>query len=217
MVQEILTLVWQNIVEISPAILGGALLLILGFVIANSLKSLAVAFLKKIRLNQVLKRLGLEDILSKIDVRFDAANFFGEIVKWFFIFVFLMASSEVIGLTRFSQFLEKVIAYFPNIFIAFLMFVVAAFIADFSQKIVVGTLEKERITYSKFLGKLTHWAIWFFALLAILYQLQITPSLILVIFIGMVAAASIAIGIAFGLGGKDLATRILKELEEKFK
>jgi len=217
MVQEILTLVWQNIVEISPAILGGALLLILGFVIANSLKSLAVAFLKKIRLNQVLKRLGLEDILSKIDVRFDAANFFGEIVKWFFIFVFLMASSEVIGLTRFSQFLEKVIAYFPNIFIAFLMFVVAAFIADFSQKIVVGTLEKERITYSKFLGKLTHWAIWFFALLAILYQIQITPSLILVIFIGMVAAASIAIGIAFGLGGKDLATRILKELEEKFK
>jgi len=217
MIQETLTLIWQNLTEISPAILGGALLLILGFVIANSLKSLAVAFLKKIRLNQVLKRLGLEDILSKIDIRFNAANFFGEIVKWFFIFVFLMASSEVIGLTLFSQFLEKVIAYFPNIFIAFIMFVVAAFIADFSQKIVIGTLEKEKIIYSKFLGKLTHWAIWFFALLAILYQLQITPSLILVIFIGMVAATSIAIGIAFGLGGKDLATRILKELEEKFK
>ncbi len=217
MVQEILTLFWQNLAEISPALLGGTLLLILGFVIANSLKSLAVAFLKKIRLNQVLKRLGLENVLSKIDVRFDATNFFGEIVKWFFIFVFLMASSEVIGLTLFSQFLEKVIAYFPNIFIAFLMFVVAAFIADFSQKIVVGTLEKERIIYSKFLGKLIHWAIWFFALLAILYQLQITPSLILVIFIGMVAAASIATGIAFGLGGKDLASRILKELEDKFK
>jgi len=217
MIQEVLTLFWQNLAEIFPAILGGTLLLVLGFVIANSLKSLAVAFLKKIRLNQVLKRLGLEGILSKIDIRFDATIFFGEIVKWFFIFVFLMASSEVIGLTLFSQFLEKVIAYFPNIFIAFLMFVVAAFIADFSQKIVVGTLEKERIIYSKFLGKLIHWAIWFFALLAILYQLQITPSLILVIFIGMVAAASIAIGIAFGLGGKDLAGRILKELEDKFK
>ncbi|MCP6718566.1 MAG: hypothetical protein KJI70_03495 [Patescibacteria group bacterium] len=217
MAQEVLTLVWQNIVEIFPAILGGTLLLILGFVIASSLKSLAIAFLKKIRLNQVLKRLELEDILSKIGIHFNAANFFGEIVKWFFIFVFLMASSEIIGLTRFSQFLEKVIAYFPNIFIAFLMFVVAAFIADFSQKIVIGTLEKERITYSKFLGKLIHWAIWFFALLAILYQLQITPSLILVIFIGMMAATSIAIGIAFGLGGKDLAARILKELEDKFK
>lgn len=217
MVQEIITLVWQNIVEVSPAILGGALLLLLGFIIAISLKGLVVAFLKKIRLNQVLKRLGLNATLSKIDVSFDAINFFGDIIKWFFIFIFLMASSEVMGLTQFSQFLEKVIEYFPNIFIAFLMFVVAAFIADFSKKIVVGTLEKERIVYSKFLGRLIHWGIWFFALLAILYQLQITPSLILVIFIGMVAAISIAMGIAFGLGGKELAAKILKELEEKFK
>jgi len=61
------------------------------------------------------------------------------------------------------------------------------------------------------------WAIWFFAILAILYQLQITPSLILVIFIGMVATTSIALGLSFGLGGKDLAVKILKELEEKFK
>ncbi len=217
MVQEIITLVWQNIVEVSPAILGGVLLLLLGFIIASSLKGLAVAFLKRIRLNQVLKRLGLDATLSKIDVSFDAINFFGDIIKWFFIFVFLMASSEVMGLTQFSQFLERVIEYFPNIFIAFLMFVVAAFIADFSKKIVVGTLEKERIVYSKFLGRSIHWGIWFFALLAILYQLQITPSLILVIFIGMVTAISIAIGIAFGLGGKDLAAKILKELEEKFK
>jgi hypothetical protein len=217
MVQEIITLIWQNIVEVSPAVLGGILLLLLGFIIASSLKGLVVAFLKRIRLNQVLKRLGLDATLSKINVSFDVVNFFGDTIKWFFIFVFLMASSEIMGLTQFSRFLEKVIEYFPNIFIAVLMFVVAAFIADFSKKIVVGTLEKEKIVYSKFLGRLIHWGIWFFALLAILYQLQITPSLILVIFIGMVAAISIAIGIAFGLGGKELAAKILKELEEKFK
>jgi len=39
----------------------------------------------------------------------------------------------------------------------------------------------------------------------------------LAIFIGMVATISIALGIAFGLGGKDLAAKILKELEEKIK
>jgi len=138
-------------------------------------------------------------------------------VKWFFVIVFLMLSTGILGLTQFSQFLEKVIGYFPNIFISCLIFLVAAFLADFSQKIVVGTLEEEKITYSRFLGRLFRWAIWLFAILAILYQLQITPSLILAIFIGMVATTSIALGIAFGLGGKDLAAKILKELEEKFK
>jgi len=217
MVQEAITLIWQNLAEIFPAILGGVLILLVGFIIASSLKSLTVTFLKKIRLNQVLKRLGLEATLSKIDVSFDIANFFGDIVRWFFVFIFLMACSEVLGLAQFSQFLGKIVAYFPNLFIACLMFVIAAFIADFSRKIVIGTLEKEKIIYSKFLGRIIHWGVWLFALLAILYQLQITRSLILVIFIGMVAATSISIGIAFGLGGKDLAARILKELEEKFK
>jgi len=217
MIQEIITLVWQNLAEISPALLGSVLLLIIGFIIANSLKSLTITFLKKIRLNQALKKLGIDGTFSKIDVSFDATNFFGDIVKWFFIFVFLMAASEVIGLTQFSQFLEKVIEYFPNIFIAFLIFIAAAFIADFSRKIVIRTLEKEKVVYSKFLGRLIHWGIWFFALLSILYQLQITKSLILVVFIGMVAAISISIGIAFGLGGRDLASKILKEMEEKFK
>jgi len=217
MVQEVITLIWQNLVEISPALFVGLLLFILGLIIAHSLKRLTIAFLKRIRLNQVLRSLGLEEALSKTNINFDAINFFGDIVKWFLIFVFLMATSEVLGLTQFSQFIEKIVAYFPNIFIACLMFVVAAFVADFSRKIIVGTLEKERIIYSKFLGRIIHWGVWLFALLAILYQLQITPSLILVIFIGMVAATSISIGIAFGLGGKDLAARILKELEEKFK
>jgi len=207
----------KNLTEISPPIFWAGLVLLVGIFVAKWLGQISVAFLNKIKLNQVLKRMGWEEALLKIDTRPNAPKFFGEIVKWFFVVVFLMVSFEILGLTQFSQFLEKVLGFFPNIFISCLIFLVAAFLADFSQKIVVGTLEKEKITYSRFVGKWISWAIWLFAILAILYQLQITPSLILVIIIGMVATISIALGIAFGLGGKDLAAKILKELEEKFK
>lgn len=215
--QETIQLFWQYLTEISPSIFWAGLVLLVGILIAKWAAALAAAFLGKIRLNQVLKRMGLEETLSKIDTRLNAPGFFGEIVKWFLIIVFLMAASEILGLAQFSQFLEKVIGYFPNIFIACLIFLVAVFLSDLSQKIVVGTLEEEKITYSRFLGKMTRGAIWFFAVMAILYQLKIIPSLILVIFIGGVVAFSIALGIAFGLGGKDLAVKILKEFEEKFK
>jgi len=215
--KEALNLIWQSLVETSPPIFWAGLVLLCGVLIAQWIGSLAVAFLNQIRLNQLLKRLGLEEALLKIDARLNAPKFFSEIVKWFFIILALMAASEILGLLQFSHFLEKVIGYFPNIFISALIFLVAAFLADLSQKIVVGTLAQERITYSRFLGKAIRWAIWLFAILAILYQLQITPYLILAIFIGMIATISIALGIAFGLGGKDLAAKILKELEEKFK
>jgi len=215
--QEVSEVFWQNLTEVSPPIFWAGLVLLVGILIAKWAGSLSNAFLIKIRLNQVLKSVRLEESLLKIDTRLNAPKFFGEIVKWFLIIVFLMASSEILGLTQFSQFLEKVIAFFPNIFIACLIFLVAVFLSDLSQKIVVGTLEEEKITYSRFLGRTIRWAIWIFAILAILYQLQIAPSLFLAIFIGMVATISIALGIAFGLGGKDLAAKILKELEEKFK
>ena len=202
-------------------ILGALLLFLIGWFISQWLGQRAAAFLSKIRLNQVLKGMGLEESLSRIDTRLNAPRFFGEIVRWFFVILFLAAAAEVLELISFSpsfsQFLWSVVNYYPNIFIAILIFLVAVFLADFSQKIVVGTLEKERITYSRFLGKVIRWAIWLFATLAILYQLKITPSLILVIFVGVVITISLTLGLSFGLGGKDLATKILKELEEKFK
>lgn len=217
MIQDFFQSFWQNLTEVSPSIFWAGLVLLAGIFIAKWLGQISVAFLGKIKLNQVLKRMGWQEALLKIDTGLNAPKFFGEIVKWFFVIVFLILSFEILGLTQFSQFLEKALGYFPNIFIAALIFLVAVFLADFSQKIVVGTLEEEKITYSRFLGKAIRWLIWLFAVLAILYQLQIAPSLILVVFIGMAAAISIALGIAFGLGGKDLAAKILKELEEKLK
>ena len=217
MIQENITLIWQKVSQISPSIFWASFLFLVGIVVANFMEELSVNFLNKIRLNRILERMGLKETFSKIDINLDGAKFFGEIVKWFFIILFLMISSGILGLNSLSQFLQNVILYFPNLFIAFLIFVVAAFLADFSQKIVVGTLEKEKITYSRFLGRSIRWTIWFFAILTILYQLKIAPPLILAIFIGVVVTISLALGIAFGIGGKDLAAKILKELEEKFK
>jgi hypothetical protein len=53
--------------------------------------------------------------------------------------------------------------------------------------------------------------------LAILYQLKIIPELILVVFIGVVAIIVLVIGISFGLAGKEVASKFLKEFEDKLK
>ncbi len=219
--EELYKYLIQSPIPYSVLVLGAFLFFLIGWFISQWLGKKAAAFLSRIRLNQVLKGMGLEESLSRIDARLNAPKFFGEIVRWFFVILFLAVAAEVLKLNSFSpsfsQFLWRVVNYYPNIFIAILIFLVAVFLADFSQKIVVGTLKKEKITYSRFLGRMIRWAIWLFAILAILYQLKITPSLILVIFIGAVITISIALGLSFGLGGKDLAAKILRELEEKFK
>lgn len=188
-----------------------------GCLLSKWLGNEVARFLEKTKLNQALKTLGVEEALAQIDTSLNAPKFFGEMIRWSAFLLFLMASSEILGLVQFSQFLAMVISYLPNIFIAALIFIVATFLTDFSHKIVIGTLEKERITYSRFVGRSISWAIWILAILAMLYQLKIVPTLILTIFVGVMAIIVLILGISFGLGGKELAAKILKELEEKFK
>ncbi len=217
MAQDFLNLFLESFLENLPQLLWAILVFLTGLLVSKWAGNIVVRFLGKIRLNQALKRLNFEESLFETDIRFNGAQFFGNIVRCFFVILFLMTSVEIIGLPQFSQLLGETISYFPNIFVACLIFIIAVFLADFSQKIMFAVLEEEKITYSRFLGRIIRWIIWSLATLAILYQLQIAPTLILTIFVGFVGAIVIAVGVAFGLGGKDMAAKILKEFEEKIR
>ncbi|KPJ57537.1 hypothetical protein AMJ49_00200 [Parcubacteria bacterium DG_74_2] len=208
---------WENLSDIYPPIFWAILVFLVGYFISRWIGLLASRGLKRIKLNQILRAMGWEEAMAKAEIKLDAEKFFGKIVKWFFIILVLMLTFEILGLKQFSGFLEKVLGYYPNIFIACLLFLVAVFLTNFSKKILIGTLEREKITYSGLLGKWVSLGIWTITILAILYQLRIVPEIILTVLIGFVIAFALTIGISFGLGGKDLAAKFLKEFEEKIK
>ena len=217
MISDFFQLFSDSFAENLPNFVWAGLIFLTGLLIAKWVDNLVNRFLNKTKLSQVIKRMDLEESLGRADVSIDVPHLFGNLARCFVIILFLMASAEIIGLPQFSQFLGQVIGYFPNILIASLIFITAVFASDFSQKIMVAVLEKERITYSRFLGRMIRWMIWTLSSLAILYQLQIVPTLIMTIFVGFVGTVVIAVGIAFGLGGKEIAAKILKELEEKIR
>jgi len=207
----------EKIFESSLPIFWASLILLMGVGIAKWMELLSKKFLEKLKINQLFKRLGWEEVLLKFDPKIKISSIFSFFVKWFFVLVFLMLSFEILNLSLGAQFLEKIIFYFPNIFLSFFIFLLAGFLVDLSQKTFIATLKKEEITYSAFLGKVISWFIWLFAAFAILYQLQIVKDLVLIIFAGLVLIFSLIFGISFGIGGKNLAERILREFEKKFK
>ena len=208
---------FDEIFEISPSFFWAGLTLLFGILVAKFFERVSLRFFERIRINSVLKRIGLKDSFEKIGISLDAQKFFSEIVQWFFIILFLMLSFEILGLSKFAEFLEKVVFYFQNVFISILIFIFASYLVDFSQKVFIGYLEKEKMVFSKAFGKGTSLAIWVLATLAILYQLKIIPELILIIFVGVVATMALVIGISFGLAAKGIAAKFLKEIEEKLK
>ena len=95
------------------------------------------------------------------------------------------------------------------------IFVVAVILADILEKIVRAGVRKIEIGYAEFLGAAVRWAIYVFAGLAILLQLGVTPTIINTLVIGFVGMITLALGLAFGLGGKEAAAKLIEKIGEK--
>lgn len=208
---------WVGFLEFIPALIGALIVFIIGWFVAVLIGRIVSEVLVRLKFNELFDRTDWKRALEKAKFTVNPAEFLGAIVKWILVIVFLMAAVDILGLEQFSFFLGKVISYLPNIFIAALIFIVAIILADIAEKIVVATLEKMKLGYSLLIGTVVKWGIWVSAILAALYQLEIVKDMIHTLFTGLIALIVISVGLAFGLGGKDVAADILRELREKVK
>lgn len=207
----------QGFFKFIPTLIGAILVFVVGWFIAAAFGKVIAEILKKLRFNQIFEKGVWKEALEKAEFKVDAAGFVGAIVKWVLVIVFLMASVEILGMGEFAGFLKSVLGYLPNVVVAAFIFVVAVIVADILEKVVRASTESIRVGYGHIVGVIVRWSIWIFAFLAILVQLKITPTLINTIFMGFIALIVIAGGIAFGLGGKDVAGKIVEDLYKKLK
>ena len=207
----------SEVVSSLPNIIWAIAIILLGLYLSSKAAKIVNYYLKRLRLDQMLGSLGWQAFFDKFETRLNVSKFFGLITQVYIFLLFLVASLDLLSLESLNGILAGIIGYYPNIFISSIIFIFAVFLADFCKKIIVGSFGGDRVTYSTFLGDIFSSATWVLAALAILYQLQIAQTLILIVFIGFIGLFVITLGIAFGLGGKEMAQKILEEVEKKIK
>ena len=214
---ETLTTLWESFLLYLPNLVVGLIFLIFGWFVAVGLGQAVTQILKKAKLDELLGKEGWKEALQKAKISIHASKFVGSVVKWVIYIFFIWAAVGVFGLTYFAEFMRNVLEYIPSVLVAALIFVVAVMLADLLAKIIVVATEKANFKHTDLAGEIARWAIWIFAGFAILIELGIAREMLYTLFTGIVALMAIAGGIAFGLGGKDIATDILKEFKNKFK
>jgi len=203
---------WQGFVAFLPGFLGALIVFIVGLIIAAGLGKIVEKLIDAARLDKLLEQLGLSRLLTRADLRLHSGRFVGVLVQWFFIIVALLAASDILKLAAFSDFLRQVLLYIPNIVIAVLIMLAGIVVANFLSKIVRASVVAARLHAARFLGLLTKWAVWVFTFLAALSQLGVATALVNTLIMGFVAMLALAGGLAFGLGGKEVAADWLREI-----
>lgn len=208
---------WTGFIGFLPSFLGAVIMFIIGLAIATVLGKLSAQIIRILRIDSILEKIGFKKSLERANLNLNSSKFIGELVRWFFIIVFLMAATDILGLSQVTNFLARILLYLPQLIVAVLILLAAVLIANFLQKLVKASVEAAGFASANILAAITKWSVLIFAILAALLQLGIVPTLIQTIFTGFIAALVISSGLAFGLGGKDFAADILNKFRKDIK
>lgn len=204
---------WVDVVAYSPQILIAIAILIVGWIIGGILKRIVEKIFATLKINNLLSAAGADDLANRAGYKLKAGVFVGALVKWFTIIVFFVAALDVLQLEQVTIFFRTVVlGYLPQVIVAVLILFGAIIIANVIDKAISAGARAAGFGAPEFLGTFARYAIILFGVLAIMSQLQIAPDLAQMLFAGVVFAVSLALGLAFGLGGKEAASRYINKM-----
>ena len=208
----------SGVVAFLPNILFAIIVFLIGWFLASWLGWIVAEAIRALKVDHALRTAGFDDVVGRAGYKLDSGAFLGALIKWFVILVFLVASLQILNLGQVTLFLQQiVIGFLPNVIIAVLILLVAAVVAEIVQGVVAGSARAAGITAAGFAGTMARWAIWLFAILAALSQLQIAQGILQTLFTGVVVAFALAFGLAFGLGGQQSAANFLEKTREEMR
>ncbi len=206
---------WENAILFLPALLGAIIVFIIGWIVAIWIGKLIATILSKVKFDNLFESAGWKEALQKAEIKVTPSEFVGAVFKWILIFIFLMVSADILGWTAFAALLSKLLAWVPNLIISIAIFVVAVVVADILEKITRASTKKMGVSFNNFVGIAVKWAVYIFATFAVLLQLGIAPEIVHALVMGLVGMLALAFGLAFGLGGKEAAARMIEETKKK--
>ncbi|MDP3741396.1 MAG: hypothetical protein Q8R08_03675 [bacterium] len=206
---------FDKIVSFVPVLVVALVVLILGWIVGMGLGNIVQKLLELIKIDSLANSLGLDKLSSRVGRKLSVAVFGNWLVKWFFIIATFVAAADILGLSQVSEFLYgAVIPYFGNVIVAVAIMLIGMVAASFLEGIVRNSLRAGGLHTSDTLALITRWAVLVFAFLATLAELRVAADFVQTLFTAFVAMLAIAGGLAFGLGGKDHAKKILDSIEK---
>jgi len=201
---------FSMILSAIPRILGFIVVVAIGWFVSTILARAVTGLLRAIRFDELARKSGLADFLAKMSTGTDSAGVVAGLVKWLVRIVVLLVAFDVLGLPAVSDVMRQLLLWLPNLVVAIFVLFIGGIAARALGNIVRGATAESGFSNPETLANVVRTTVWAFAIVVAINQLGIATNLINTLFTGFVGALAVALGLAFGLGGRDLASRTLE-------
>lgn len=198
-----------------PKVIGFLLIIVAGWFVASLIERGLSALLRSIRFNDLAERAGLADFVRKMGMNTDASGLIALVVKWFVRLIALVVAFDALGLPAVSEVLRQLLLWLPNVVVALVVLVIGGLAARALSNVVRGAASEAGLSNANFLSKSASAVVWAFAIVVAVNQLGIATELVNTLFMAVVGALALGIGLAFGLGGRETAAEIVDKWYHK--
>lgn len=203
---------WGKFVETVPNLLSALVFLLIGLTLARLISSVVEKALEKINLDNYTSKIGINEILARIGFGKSSIVVFSFIIYWSIILVFVTVAANALNLSAVSALLVKFMAFVPQLVVAVALAFGGLLFARFTHDVILNSSTANNLRGGATLAKAVQGVVIVVATLAALRQLEIDTTLldhIILIFFG---ALGLAFALAFGLGGREEAARIIHNI-----
>ena len=210
-----LTSFWTQLASFIPQLLGAILALVLGWILAKLARSGVMRLMTLLKFDRATEKSGLEAFMKHADLDLSLASVIGNLVYWLIILVMIVTVANSLGLHMVADLFNKVVLYIPNVIVAILVLVFGTILARFINRLVFAWLNNMEFDGALTVSTFSEYAMMVFVFFIAMEQLQIATELLTAAFIIAFGAVGLAFAIAFGLGARDWASRVVERLVDK--
>jgi small-conductance mechanosensitive channel len=196
-----------------PRLIGFLIILLIGYIIARVVKTVLVKVLNKVGLDKAMHSGSVGEHVNKAAPDFSPSKLIGAIAFWFIFLGALSIAVSQLGIPALTTFVAAIGAYLPNVVAAILIFVVAGVIAAAVGGLVARTMGDTPT--GKVVGSVVPVLVMAIATFMILNQLKIAPEIVTITYGALIGGVFLAMALAFGLGGREVAGRMLNDAYDK--
>ena len=203
----------DNLIGFLPRLIGFLIILAIGYIIARIAKGIVTKLLEKVGIDRAIHTGTTGEYVNRVAPGFKPSSTIGAIVFWFLFLGALAIAVAQLGIGALDNFIAAVGAYLPNILVAVLIFVAAVALAGAVSTLVSRTMGNTPT--GKIIGSVAPVLIMAIGTFMILDQLEIAPVIVTITYAALLGGMFLAMALAFGLGGRDVAGRMLSEAYDR--
>lgn len=205
---------WEAVGSFLPSLVGAILLILLGALVAKLAEKLVRKAFKTINIGQLQKNKAVKKTLDETELNIDVANLVARITFWVVIIIFALAATEVLGLNALRDTMQDLLAYLPSVLAAVIVLTVTIAGARLLRDALLAGLRRMSVDFAKPVASVSYYVVLVFGVLMAVNQLGFDTTILSNNITIIVAGIVFALSLAFGLGGKDVAGRIVEQMYE---